>query len=290
MKPVTRTVLEFLLGFVIVLLVSALLAPWIYSLFPFKFDRILRRLIMIGTLFLVWGLVRSRRESLGRLGLVWGSRSLPQFGMGFLGGALLVAAITVIQWRMGVRFWKLSGVDLWHWIGFFVKGFGAGALIGVLEEFFFRGFLFLTLKDLWNNRVSLVVTNLIYALVHFFPKGHFSMGAQPTVVDSFRLLRSAVMPSGEIFLRMAPAVIGLFLFGLILSFLFLRTKSLYASIGLHAGAVFGLKLNRRFLSEIWERMGLFSGTKNLYDGIAGILVLAFFAAAAGLWTRRRTSS
>ena len=290
MREITRDVIRFLLGFVIILVVSALLAPWLHTFLPFKFDRILRRLIMIGTLFLVWGLVRSRRESLGRLGLGWGSRSFPQFGTGFLGGALLVAAITVIQWKMGVRFWKLSGVDLWHWIGFFIKGFGAGALIAVIEEFFFRGFLFLTLKDLWNNRASLVVTNLIYALVHFFPKGHFSMGAQPTAVDSFRLLRAAVMPSPEIFLRIAPAVIGLFLFGVILSFLFLRTKSLYASIGLHAGAVFGLKLNRRFLPEISERMGLFSGTKNLYDGMAGMLTLAFFAAAAGLWARRRTSS
>ena len=62
MREITKAVFKFLAGFVLVLAVSTLLAPWLYSFLPFKFDRILRRLIMIGTLGLVLWLMRERRR------------------------------------------------------------------------------------------------------------------------------------------------------------------------------------------------------------------------------------
>ncbi len=285
MREITRSVLKFLLGFGVVLVVSALLAPWLFTFLPFKFDRIFRRLIMIGTLVLVGGLLRERRTSWKSLGLAWQEEGLRFFGSGFWQGVFLVVVLTAIQWALGVRFWRLSGVDGWHWIGFFCKGLGAGLLIGLIEESFFRGFLFLTFKDLWNTKASLVVTNLIYALVHFFPKGHSFTGAQPTVVDSFRLLSAALTPAPEQWGMVLAPMAGLFLFGLILSFAFLRTGSLFSAAGIHAGAIFGLKLNRRFAPEIAEKMNFLSGTKNLYDGVAGLSFLALCVA----WFGWRTS-
>jgi len=283
MREITKSVFKFLLGFVMVLVVSAVLTPWLFTFLPFKFDRILRRLIMVGTLLLVGWLAKERRESFGRLRLGWTKENLRLLGRGFLGGVFLVVVLTAVQWALGVRFWRLSGVDAWHWIGFFFKGMGAGLLIGLMEEFFFRGFLFLTFQDLWNTKVSLVVTNLIYALVHFFPKGHSSIGTHPTVMDSFHILAVAVTPSSEQLIAIALPVAGLFLFGLILSFVFFRTRSLFPAIGIHAGAIFGLKLNRRFAPEIAEKMNFFTGTKNLYDGAAGLTVLTLAALGVGYW-------
>ena len=165
----SKQVLKFLIGFLGVLVVSAFLAPWLHTFLPFKFNRILRRLIMIGTLGLVFWFLRARRESLSRIGLGW-RRGSPRFlAAGFLGGVLLVGVITLVQFGLGARFWQVHETDLGHWVGFFLKGFGAGLLIGTIEEFFFRGFLFLTLEELWTRKASLIVTNLIYALVHFFP-------------------------------------------------------------------------------------------------------------------------
>lgn len=285
MREITRTVFKFLAGFLVVLVLSALLAPWLHTFLPFKFDRILRRLIMVGTLLLVLWLVRVRRESLSGLGLQWGKESRRFLWNGFLAGLALAWAITLLQWGLGARFWRLHDTDIGHWIGFFLKGLGAGALIGTIEEAFFRGFLFVTFKDLWNKKWSLMVTNLIYALVHFFPKDKIAMGAHPTVVDSFRILVAAVTPSAEKWLDALPAMTGLFLFGLILSFVFLRWGSLFPSIGIHAGAVFTLKLNRRFLPDVSEKMNFWTGTKNLYDGLAGIALLAL---AAILVSRRKS--
>jgi membrane protease YdiL (CAAX protease family) len=145
-------------------------------------------------------------------------------------------------------------------------------LIGLIEEFFFRGFLFLTLKDLWNTKGSLVVTNLIYALVHFFPKNRPFVGPEPRAWDSFRILGSMVPDLGRT--EILGAFLGLFLFGLLLSLAFLRTGSLFLPIGIHGGCVFALKMSPRFVPDISEKMGIWSGSKNLYDGIAGLVVLA----------------
>lgn len=281
MREITKTVLKFFLGFLVVLVVSTLLAPWFYTFLPFKFERILRRLIMIGTLGLVVWLLRARRGSLGELGLRWKKQSLAEWGRGFSIGILLVAVMTVCQGALGARMWRLSEADGWHWIGFFLKGFSGGVLIGIMEEFFFRGFLFLTFKELWNTKGSLVLTNLIYALVHFFPKSKLAPGVEPTVVESFRLLGAMISPSPGHLLQILPSLAGLALFGLILSFAFLRTGTLYRSMGIHAGAVFCLKLNRRFMPEVSEKMNFLTGTKNLYDGAAGLAVLALAAFLAG---------
>ena len=283
MREVTKSVLKFCLGFLFVLLISALLAPWIYHFCPFfKFDRILRRLIMIGTLILVFKLLRNRWQTFGNMGFQWTPESFPLFKRGFGTGIVLVVGVSLVQLALGARVWHLYQKDIWHWIGFFFKGLGAGLLIGLIEEFFFRGFLFLTLKDLWNTKWSLVVTNLIYALVHFFPGKKPPIGQEPTFWDSLHLL-GHVGPSIWQSPKSALAVLGLFLFGLTLSFAFLRTGSLYASIGIHAGSVFCLKLNRRFVPDVAGKMGsLLAGSKNLYDGIAGLVLLL----TACIWVSR----
>ena len=285
MRAVAKDTLKFIAGFILVLLISAFLAPWLTSFLPFKFDRILRRLIMIGTIILMWGLIRARKESLSRLGLGWEKDSLQLLWKGFLFGLVLVSVMTLVQWGLGVRFFKLYQGGVGRWIGLFFKALGGGLLIGLIEEFFFRGFLFVTFKDLWNTKASLIITNLIYSLVHFFPKGKVPIGSHPTLMDSFRIYL-AVPPSSPEFVKILPGILGLFFFGLILSFTFLRTGSLFSSIGIHAGAVFTLKLNRPFLSEISEKMGILSGGQRIYDGVAGLAVLALFAFMVGMGLKK----
>lgn len=281
MREISKSVLKFLIGLTIVFLVSAFLAPWIHTFLPYKFDRILRRLIMIGAFGLVFWLMRVRGQSLSRLGLEWREGSLRILITGLLWGVALVASITLFQLALGARFWQIYQTDLGRWIGLFFKALGAGLLIGALEEFFFRGFFYLTFKDLWNSKGSLIMTNLIYALVHFFPKAKPFVGPQPTFWDSFRIYGSmapSLFEKPDIFVQ----VLGLFLFGLLLSFAFLRKRSLFLPIGIHAGCVFALKMNRRFLPEIAEKMGILSGSNHLYDGIAGLTVLAAAALFLGM--------
>ncbi|MBI4115437.1 MAG: CPBP family intramembrane metalloprotease [Candidatus Omnitrophica bacterium] len=284
MREISKTLLKFLIGFVVVVIISAFLAPLLYQILPFKFDRILRRLIMIGTVILMIGLVRARRESLGKLGLGWNDKSLPLMVKGFLGGMAFAIVVSLIQWGIGARIWRLHQTDVWHWIGLFLKGFGGGMLIGLIEECFFRGFLFVTLKDFWNTKGSLILTNVIYAVSHFFPKNKPIIGAEPTMWDSFRHIGAIAYSPWESPERIV-AMLGLFLFGLLLSLVYLRAGTLFPSIGIHAGAVFSLKMNRRFIGDISEKMNMFSGSKNLYDGVVGLTILSITCLVLSFWPK-----
>ncbi len=281
MREISKSVIKFIFGLVIVFIVSAFLAPWLFTFLPFKFERILRRLIMIGALGLVFWLMRVQGLKWSRMGLRWQKESLLILVKGLLTGIFIVISMTVFQWALGARFWQPSEMTPIGWVGLVSNALGAGLLIGLIEEFFFRGFAYFTFKDLWNGKISLIVTNLIYAMVHFFPKSKPFVGPEPTVWDSFRIYGS-MTPS--IFAKPDALVqlLGLFLFGLLLSFAFLKKGSLYLSIGIHAGCVFAVKMAPRLLPEISHKMSLLSGTGKLYDGIAGLTILAAFALFLGI--------
>jgi membrane protease YdiL (CAAX protease family) len=229
---------------------------------------------MIGAVGLVAWLALSRRKNLGNFGLQWKEDSLRVLRNGVLYGVALVTIISLCQWALGARVWRLHDTDGWHWIGLFFKAITGGLLIGLIEEIFFRGFFFQLFKDLWNVPASLFATNFVYAVVHFFPKNKPFVGPEPTVQDSFRIIASmfpGLFERPEIFV----SILGLFLFGLALSFAFRRSGSLYLPIGIHAGAVFAIKMNRRFLPDVADKVTIFSGGKNLYDGLTGVFLLCF---------------
>ena len=66
--------------------------------------------------------------------------------------------------------------------------------------------------------------------------------------------------------RLGP-IIGLFLFGLALNIAFIRTRSLFLPIGLHAGAVFMIKFQNSFVRKGPEIYYPFIGNTPHYDGV-----------------------
>ena len=79
-----------------------------------------------------------------------------------------------------------------------------------------------------------------------------------------------------------PRFVGLFLLATLLSAAFLRTRSLYLSIGIHYGAL--VLINQ--LSALTERTPErdWMGSKWLYDGVPGWIAMAL--ATPALWRRR----
>jgi uncharacterized protein len=78
--------------------------------------------------------------------------------------------------------------------------------------------------------------------------------------------------------EIAPGMIGLLLIGIVLSYAFLRTGTLYLSIGLHAGWVISIKTVRVFGDYQTENLGwLFGSTEpKIVSGVvtwAGILLV-----------------
>ena len=151
--------LKFLLIFASILLLSAFLAPLFYDLFqtfhPYKFERIFQRIVMILSLVAVVFFVRIKKDTWAVYGLVRKPQSPGLFATGFMAGILVLGLVGVLRVLCGQASFVPEALPWWEWILKFVLALGTGLLVGLLEEFFFRGFIFRSLMRLMKNRVFL---------------------------------------------------------------------------------------------------------------------------------------
>jgi membrane protease YdiL (CAAX protease family) len=187
--------------------------------------------------------------------------------------ALLVAFMTVST--IFVPFFRLSWGES---LSRLISAFFAGSFASFLEEIFFRGILFLGLRDTGHPWAAYVFANLFYSALHFVKPGepYFLNGIEP--LAGFRHLLSTFEPFYHP-LDLLPGIFGLFLIGVILSYALARTGNLYLSIGLHAGWVFGLKVIRVFGDFSREDLGWIFGSTDpkIVSGVAtwiGVLLVA----------------
>lgn len=275
---------KFLAIFTGILLLSAFLAPLFYDFFDtfhhFKFHRIFQRIVMILSLVAVALFVRVKKETLINYGLSWKSQSLGLFGKGFMAGVLALGVVGALRILSGQVLFEPSALSWGGWVAKFSLALATGLLIGVMEEFFFRGFIFRSLMHLLRNRVflSIFVTTSFYAVIHFIGMKKVFVGSDPNFIDGLRLIGAPFLSLAE-WPKFWPEAAGLFLFGLALNSAAYRSGSLYPSIGLHAGCVFYVRIDDSFL-QLSAGRSFFWGSKILYDGVLGwvfLIVLVLFA-------------
>ena len=243
--------LKFLAVFSGILILSALLAPLFYDLFqmfhPYKFERIFQRIVMILSLVAVACFVRVKKETLISYGLAWQPQSLRLFGKGFTIGVLVLGMVGVVRVFSGQAVFAPDTFSLGGWIVKFVLALATALLIGGMEEFFFRGFIFRSLMNLTRNRVLLcvLVTTSFYAIIHFIGMKKIFIDPSPNFIDGLRLIGAPFLSLVQ-WPKFWPEALGLFLFGLALNSAAYRSGSLYPAIGLHAGCVFFVKMDDSF--------------------------------------------
>ena len=276
---------KFIFIFAVILLLSALLAPIFYDLFkmfhPYKFERIFQRIVMILSLVAVALLVRVKKETLVSYGLAWKPQSLRLLGKGFLTGLLVLGAVGILRVLSGQVVFAPDSLTWAQWIAKFSLTLLTAFLIGVMEEFFFRGFIFRSLMSLMGKRLLLcvLITTSFYAILHFIGMKKIFIDPTPNFFDGLRLMGAPFLSLAE-WPKFWPQAVGLFLFGLALMGAAYRSGSLYPSIGLHAGCVFYVKLDDSFV-QFHAAPSFFWGSKILYDGVLGWVLLS--AMAACLW-------
>lgn len=235
-----KSYLKLLLLFVTSVSITIVFSPIIASLVPFHLYRIMSRMILIVS-FILFYYFRERFgiQSIKSLGY---DRSLKWTGLcavGYLFAVLSMGTIMVFMLKTNIRFVVDDILPTW-----FVKVSGyvfAGLLVAVIEECFFRGFIFQSLLKDTSLAISLIITNLFYSLVHFMrPVEYGEMGIL-NLTSSLKAVPLFFIPIYANFVNILPELIGLFLVGLVLSFAYIRTKSLAMSIGLHASWILGIK-------------------------------------------------
>lgn len=269
--------LKFTAVFAGILLLSAFLTPILFDFLPFKFERIFNRLVMIGTLLAIVVFVRIRKETLIRFGLIWDKASPGLFAAGFLAGILVLSATSALNVTFGHARFVVPSFSAAEWGSKLLLAFFTGLLIGVIEEFFFRGFVFRQLQGILKGCVvpAVLVTSVFYGLIHFIGMKKIFVGPDPGFSDGLKLIAAPFISLMD-WPNFWPEAVGLFLFGIALNSAVCRTGSLYPSIGLHAGCVFFIRLDDLFLKFQGPKT-LFWGSKIVYDGMVGWAFLALLA-------------
>lgn len=241
----------------------------------YDFGKVMRRVLMLVTLIVF--LLFRKSLKFGTL-ISSGLKIRPGFFRQFLTGFLLSGVTLLIYYGLGL----LSGAWIIH-IDFIINDFVEsdlvvatilnivkycfiGCLIGFMEEIFFRGYLLQSFQENMSLPKAVCVCSLIYSILHFFAAEVFvSTGFQPFV--GFITMAQFFKPLFFDFLTHLPSIIGLFLVGVVLSYAFIRTKSLYLSIGLHTGMVFMMKTDSLFLVRVKDKLGWLFGDSTLVTGV-----------------------
>lgn len=269
----------------VVFIGGALLAPWLYRLAQLfahsipqiasaPFHRFLDRSFLIFALAGLWPVLRALgATSCRETGLV------PPYGQwkkcfgGLLLGFLTLAVVAGIAVCCGDR--AFAPTMNAHKIVAVIFGAAAtAALVGTLEEILFRGGIFGGLRRVLYWPFALLISSMIYALVHFLQRVEL---IGPVAWNSGLILLPQKLDGFADFHALVPGFFSLTLAGVLLGLAFQRTGNLYFSIGLHAGWIFMLKIYSQLTVQTPDAGIWLWGSGKMTDGW-----LAFFALAVTL--------
>jgi len=125
--------------------------------------------------------------------------SLPGMGRelasGLLIGAALYTLCVLILMAMGI--YRIEGLNPWSFV---VPAVAMALSSGIFEELFFRGVLFRSVEDLFGSWVSLVVSTLVFGLVHLFNPAGTLVGALYISIEAGLLLAAAYLLTRRLWL------------------------------------------------------------------------------------------
>ena len=276
--------------FAATILFGALVAPLLYwgaqslaarGIFPalagFDFESFFHRALMLGAVAFLWPLlrwlkIRRRRD----LGLSRNEHWLPDLGLGFLlsAGPVILCEYFLIQW--GVYLLKPSP----PWGDVFAV-LPTALVVPMLEEPLFRGlFLGVLLRGL-RTRPATLLSAAIFSIVHFL-KAPDETVATVQWYSGFVSLSHSFDQFREPMLVLAGFT-TLFVIGVILAYARLRTQSLWAPIGLHAGWILA--------SMVFAKLARREGTalpwlgKNLLVGLVPLAVCLVSWGLVRIWLK-----
>lgn len=290
---------RLLIFILLVLGVTAVVSPWAATAWDLisgasaaedriPFSRFFDRFFMISGIVLFFS-CRSllKIDSLSQLGLSPRTRAASDVAVGLCFALGSMFALGFIMSTAGVYevFFRLS---LGESVELYLKAILTGLTVGFLEEIFFRGIIFRGLLEDWKPLPAFLTANLFYSGLHFVKPGeqYFLSGVEPWA--GFRHLFSTFAPFLEP-TEIVPGMIGLLLIGIVLSYAFLRTGTLYLSIGLHAGWIISIKTVRLFGDYRRESLGWLFGSTDpkIVSGVVTWVGIILVGVAVYWITRNR---
>ena len=275
-----KDVAKLAVYFIAIVIVGALLAPLLFwsaqslaahSLFSFlakyDFETFFHRAILIAAAFLLWPFLHiSHVRAMADLGLEPNTRC----GRDVCAGVVLS---TIPLLCCGALLIALHVYSFRHTLAWsrFGKVLVASIAVPFIEEAFFRGIILGVLLRTGRKYMAILAVSALFAAVHFL-KAPERTSTIVTWSSGFNSIAHSFGRFGDPMI-LASALVTLFLIGCILADARVLTRSLWLSIGLHAGWIFGsatfsLLARRQTLALPW--LG-----KNLLVGIIPLGIATF---------------
>lgn len=190
-------------------------------------------------------------------------------------GALSMLPVIAMLFALDIRIWRPGiGLDAVALSAVLAQGLLTGIVVGFIEETLLRGALFSAVERESGKVAAVGLTAALYAALHFL--NSVRIAHENVAWDSgLELLSGALRAFGDP-ARIVDSFLALFAVGVLLGLVRIRTGSVAACIGLHAGWVWVItsvrELSKRSTDTQWAF--LVGG----YDGVIGYLVLGWTVA------------
>jgi membrane protease YdiL (CAAX protease family) len=245
--------------------------------------RVMGRLTQIFLLLGLWPFLKSM--GLNNLWSLGYGAHRPEFLRAFLLGWLLGVAglllLVINLLLLEIRVWDLKGED---WLpGLLEKAIQVligGLITSLLEETFFRGALYSAIRRSGGAASAIVWSSLLFALLHFMRPHPLPDGVAFDWSGTWQMFLHVF---GGVFQgKHVDSMLALFLMGISLALVRERSGHIGWCVGLHAGWVFVIQVNRHLTdgNEASPSAWLVGG----YDGTIGWLAAAWIGLAIlGFW-------
>jgi membrane protease YdiL (CAAX protease family) len=254
------------------------ISPVLQRALDYPFYRVMDRVVLVVTVLLLYR-NRSKLEivSLASMGLKRSSGWCSLLWRGWLLGACSLTLMVLTMVPYGARKLDISFTGVRELAAGLCMAFITGAVVGFIEEVFFRGFILQSLLRNLRRWAAVIAMSLFFAIVHFFkaPDMPVRRGFDP--LAGFKAVAYYLQPLLHP-TEVLPAFVGLFLVGVVLACAYLWSGSLYLSIGLHAGWVFGIKAEDLFLDRQNVVVPWFFGDGYVVTGVFGWFMLLLMLA------------
>jgi membrane protease YdiL (CAAX protease family) len=206
--------------------------------YRFPFPRIFDRTVMLtlAVMLTLW----TRQLGVGRLLRRGFARPVDNLGA-MLRGLLVAAAVVAVLLALGAAFGGRAVIHTGEALARLPQYVTGAILIAIIEEGFFRAFLLRGMIEDFGRIGALAISAAVYALAHLVRSpARFYLSSFDAAAGFHNLYASLAQIAHPV--PALPALVGLFLLGLVLGEAFLVTGNVYFSAGLHAGLVVGSKL------------------------------------------------
>ena len=270
-------ILTYLLATV---LLGAVLAPWVFwagqfaSRFRFlgfladtDFQRFFDRSVMVSAFLLLLPVFRwIGANRFGKLGLTRNSRRLEHVVGGFLVSSGTIVALGGVLLTLGD--FELKNPIPWHLL---TQVALSAISVAIIEEVFFRGAILGLLRQSFAPVPAAVFVSALFSIVHFLKPAQEQVRAVHWY-SGLEILPSAFWQFSEPLL-IAGRFVTIGILGLILAHATIRTSSLWLSIGIHSGVIFGKMGLNKLTRRLEDMMPWFGG--DITVGLGSIATLLF---------------